>query len=58
MPRIEYAGGDYYVGDVNFDDKPHGKGTYFWASGEKYSGSFEDGCFQGLGVRTYANGER
>ena len=34
--------GDKYVGE-KIDGKPHGKGTYTFANGEKYAGEFKDG---------------
>ena len=31
------------------DDKPHGKGTYIWNNGDKYTGMWKEGLFDGMG---------
>ena len=39
-------------------DKRHGKGTYYSANGNKYTGDWVDGDQEGEGVYTWFNGNR
>ena len=36
----------------------HGRGTFYFAAGEKYEGDWRDGKPNGRGVKTYADGRR
>jgi len=54
---IEYANGDKYIGEVNNDGKPHGKGILHFTHPTtvrtwkcRYEGDFVDGKMQGKGV--------
>ena len=40
------------------DDRQNGKGTYYFASGNKYSGNWVDNQRTGQGIFTWANGDR
>ena len=40
------------------DNKKNGKGTYYFANGDKYVGDWVDDLRTGQGVFTYANGDR
>ena len=53
--RIEYDNG-YYVGDVNYNDDPHGYGKYVWNDGTYYEGEWRDGDMHGHGKRTFDDG--
>jgi len=56
---IEFKNGDKYVGEINSDNKPHGKGTYSYNSiGRVYTGEFANGVRNGYGVSEYVSGER
>ena len=56
--RIDYNNG-YYVGDVDCDAKPHGKGIYYYANGDKYEGEFANGLRHGNGIYYFFdNGEK
>ena len=46
-----------YIGEVNSNDEPHGKGDMRFRSGDHYTGSFKDGYREGYGVYTFAKGE-
>ena len=39
-------------------DKPHGKGAYTYANGDKYKGEFKDDMQHGKGTYTWANGAK
>jgi hypothetical protein len=39
-------------------DKKHGKGIFFWSSGEMYEGNYENGKEHGLGKMTWKNGTK
>ena len=53
---IKLPGGKIYVGQVNKDNKPHGKGTYTESNGSKYVGEFKDGKRHGQGTLTEKKG--
>src|SRR5712664_2652959 len=46
-----------YEGEYR-DGKPHGRGVYAYASGNRYEGDYRDGKLHGRGVYTFANGNR
>ena len=39
-----------YVGTIDEEGKPHGKGSYYFASGAEYRGHFKNGNFEGKGM--------
>jgi hypothetical protein len=39
-------------------DCHNGHGVYKWASGNQYTGTFQNGCRDGKGIFTFANGDR
>ncbi len=41
-----------------FKDKMNGKGTYYYANGNKYTGDWVNDMRTGQGVFTWANGNR
>ncbi|KAL3278690.1 hypothetical protein HHI36_016226 [Cryptolaemus montrouzieri] len=51
-----YKDGSHYVGTWNADGKPHGEGHFLFKSGIRYSGTFEDGKFSGLGSLVFPDG--
>ena len=66
-----YGNGDRYEGQFVLKDivplwytashiggKKQGQGTYTFANGGKYQGTFTNDAIAGEGVRTYANGDR
>jgi C-terminal processing protease CtpA/Prc len=55
--KVEYSNGDYYVGEFNDKGQRHGQGTYYWASGAKYEGQWENGSRTGQGKMTYDGGQ-
>lgn len=57
MSRITYNNG-YYEGEVNSSGEEHGKGTFFWDTGDKYVGSFSHRKFSGQGTYYYASGAK
>ncbi len=46
-----------YEGELK-NGKLHGKGTYYYNSGNKYTGDWVDDQITGQGIFTWANGER
>src|SRR5437667_11268524 len=57
--RLEYTNRDIYEGWwLDSQQCPHGPGTYTWASGVKYDGSWKHGRKHGYGVQTYPSGDR
>jgi hypothetical protein len=46
-----------YSGDTNSDNKPHGKGVHVYASGNIYSGGWQDGKKHGQGKIVFAAGD-
>ncbi len=40
------------------DNKKNGKGTLYWANGDKYTGDWIDDTRTGQGVFTWSNGEQ
>ena len=46
----------WYFGE-HFMDKPNGKGTRVYSSGDIYEGNFLGGEYAGLGAKTYSNGD-
>jgi hypothetical protein len=47
---INYPNGDLYVGQVDQTGVPHGQGTYTWADGSRYVGTWAYGFKEGYGV--------
>ena len=56
--RKDYPNGDYYIGQLNEAGEPNGKGTYYWASGDRYEGDFVNGNRTGKGIYYWPNGNR
>lgn len=52
-----YSNG-YYVGDFNAAGHRHGDGTYYYNSGNVYSGRWAYGKKSGYGVMKFRNGNR
>ena len=46
MARVEFSNG-YYIGEVNYNDDPHGKGTYYYANGKTKKGKWANDVWQG-----------
>ena len=55
--KIELEDGGYYIGELNDDEIPNGKGKYFFKNGEIYEGEILDDKFEGNGKYIYENGE-
>ncbi len=53
--KITYRSGTY-VGEINQDSKPEGKGIFIWNNGNRYEGTFKDGLVTGVGKIIYAEG--
>lgn len=51
-----FKNGDKYQGEVNNKLSPHGLGTYWWSFGDKYTGYFKDGVYEGQGMYFFTNG--
>jgi len=49
--RKDYSDGDYYIGPLDENGEPNGKGTYYWADGCKYEGDFVHGKLTGKGIK-------
>ena len=57
--RIEHPNRDVYEGWWSDQHGcPHGPGTYMWANGVRYEGSWKQGRKHGYGVQTYPNGDK
>lgn len=54
MARQEFNNG-FYEGDI-VDGKRHGKGTYTWNDGQKYTGEWRNGDRTGYGKYYWADG--
>ncbi len=46
-----------YIGEVNSNDDPHGKGDMRFRDGDHYSGEFKNGLREGYGTYTFAKGD-
>ena len=55
--RILYKNGDRYQGSLNQRGHKTGLGSYFWNSGDKFFGYFENNNMTGGGLLLYANGD-
>ena len=55
--EIKFDNGDKYFGKV-VNDKPEGKGIFYFKNGDRYEGDFKDGKKEGRGILYYNNGER
>lgn len=53
---ITYDDGSVYEGEVSEDGLQHGQGTYKWANGDSYVGSWANGEQHGYGTYTWADG--
>jgi len=47
-----------YRGQVNKNNKPHGKGVYVFSKKSKYEGMFKNGNIHGKGFFIYSNGSK
>lgn len=56
--RVVMPDGDTYIGQVDAQNRPHGKGRLDRTSGNVYEGSFFDGQMTGYGVYKYTNGRK
>ncbi|CAF1558077.1 unnamed protein product [Adineta steineri] len=56
VDTIHYKNGDKYVGEINTQREPHGKGTMSWKNGRRYEGQWKNGKKDGQGVEYGANG--
>ena len=52
---IKYNNGTY-TGEVDYNEKRHGYGTYNWNSGDKYVGYWSHGDMHGRGKYYYTDG--
>jgi hypothetical protein len=57
-PRREDYTYGYYVGEFNDKGERHGHGTFYWNSGNKYEGHWENGKRNGQGTFTWASGAK
>lgn len=55
--RIDYKSGSYYIGDVNDNQEPHGKGTFYRNNGDITEGDFVNGYIEGYAVTHFSNGD-
>lgn len=53
-----YSKGQRYNGEVNAKGKRHGKGTFYWPSGQKYVGEWKDDEQSGQGTMSWADGNK
>jgi len=58
LSRVTYESGAYYIGEVNAQHKPHGKGTYYYADGSVYEGDWVNNEMHGKGTITDEKGNR
>ena len=54
--KLDFDNG-YYEGKI-INNKMHGKGIYYYASGSKYDGDFKDDKMHGKGIYYYASGNK
>lgn len=47
-----------YEGELNGFNQPHGRGTYSWPDGTKYTGRWRNGLMSGEGKINYADGSK
>jgi hypothetical protein len=45
-----------YEGEMTGNNVRHGKGTYVWTNGDRYTGDWINGVISGKGIYFYANG--
>ena len=50
--------GNKYQGETNAKSQPEGFGTFMWGFGDKYTGFFKNGLYDGEGIYYYANGTK
>ena len=55
---IDLPDGSRYVGEVDEDGVPHGRGVLSWPSGARVEGAFGEGKAEGVGAWTYPDGSR
>ena len=55
--RENYNDGSWYEGEMK-DGLRNGKGTYYWANGDRYIGNWAKGAMHGTGVITYSDGRK
>jgi hypothetical protein len=53
IPELE----GYYVGELNSNNMPNGKGKLFFFTGGSYIGDWSDGKYHGKGILEYSNGD-
>ncbi|CAF1140763.1 unnamed protein product [Adineta ricciae] len=56
VDTIHYQNGDKYVGEINAQREPHGKGMMCWKNGRRYEGQWKNGKKDGQGIEYGANG--
>lgn len=47
-----------YHGGTNRFDRPEGYGTYYYSSGDRYTGYWKNGKYEGRGTYNYSNGDQ
>ncbi len=57
IQTVQYDDGDKYIGTLDFNGEPSGKGTMYFSDGEKIEGTWEDGS-PIHGTYFYANGDK
>lgn len=48
--------GNLFNGELNSKGEPHGYGSVWWATGDRFEGKFENGVYNGEGMYFFANG--
>ncbi len=57
VPDSQTSIQECYVGEKNFENKPHGKGKYTYADGSAFDGYWVNGIKHGVGTQCDANGD-
>lgn len=56
---ITFPDGNKFMGEVDKEQQPHGKGTMLYKKGEEvYTGNFKSGLRHGEGLQVYLNGDK
>ena len=45
-----------YIGELDFDGRPHGQGRHKYSDGSSYTGDYKAGVYHGQGTLTYPDG--